>query len=190
MEAFLISTGVVALAEFGDKTQLLALLLAARFRRPLPILAGIIVATATNHALAGLAGNWLGSLLEGPWLHWILGGSFLAVAAWTLIPDKLERGKELPPPRYGVFVATLVPFFLVEIGDKTQVATVALAAKFGALIAVVAGTTLGLLLANLPAVFLGRLAGERLKIKWLRFVAAAAFAAIGLLVLLGIRLEF
>jgi putative Ca2+/H+ antiporter (TMEM165/GDT1 family) len=188
MEAFLVSAGVVALAEFGDKTQLLTLLLAARFRRPLPILAGIVVATLVNHALAGLAGLWLGAFIEGPWFRWIVGGSFLAIAAWTLIPDKMTGDRALPAPRYGVFVATLVPFFLVEIGDKTQIATVALAARFDTLPPVVIGTTLGLCLTSLPALFLGNLAGERLKVPWVRYIAAAAFALLGVLVLLNVSL--
>ena len=188
MEVFLVSTGVVALAEFGDKTQLLTLLLAARFRRPLPILAGIVVATLVNHALAGLAGLWLGAFIEGPWFRWIVGGSFLAIAAWTLIPDKMTGDRALPTPRYGVFVATLVPFFLVEIGDKTQIATVALAARFDTLPPVVIGTTLGLCLASLPALFLGNLAGERLKVPWVRYIAAAAFTLLGVLVLLNVSL--
>ncbi len=190
MEAFLISTGVVALAEIGDKTQLLALLFAARFQRPVPIILGILLATLANHTLAGLAGHFVGGLLEGPWLRWVLGGSFLAVAAWTLIPDKIEKTKEPAGLRYGVFAATLVGFFLVEIGDKTQVATVALAAKFAALPAVVAGTTLGMMLANVPAVLLGSWAASRVRWTWVRYAAAAAFAAMGALVLLGVRLEF
>src|SRR5690349_18370319 len=147
MQAFLISTGVVALAEIGDKTQLLALVLAARFRRPLPIIAGILLATLLNHSVAGFAGTLASSLLAGPWMRWLLGLSFLAMAGWALIPDKLDDGMPKAANRHGAFLTTLIAFFLVEIGDKTQIATVALAAQFDALVPVVLGTTLGMMVA-------------------------------------------
>lgn len=184
MYALLVSTGVVALAEIGDKTQLLALLLAARFRRPWPICLGILFATLANHAAAGLAGLWVGDLLQGPWFRWVLGASFLAVAAWTLIPDKFEDD-DAPAQRAGAFLTTLVSFFLVEIGDKTQVATVALAAQFGALVPVVIGTTLGLMVANGPLVFLGGHMAGRLPLAAIRYVAAAIFVALGAYILAG-----
>ena len=188
MTAFLVSTGAVALAEIGDKTQLLALLLALRFRRPAPILLGILLATLANHGLAGLAGAWLGSLLDGDGLRWALAASFIAVALWTLVPDAMEKDPSAVRPG-SAFLVTLVSFFLVEIGDKTQVATVALAARFDTLPPVVIGTTLGLCLASLPALFLGNLAGERLKkVPWVRYIAAAAFALLGVLVLLNVSL--
>ncbi len=187
MEAFLISTGVVALAEIGDKTQLLALVLAARFRRPVPIVLGILVATLVNHAIAGAAGAWLAAAIGPTALRWILGLSFLAMAAWTLIPDRLDDGDGASPatPRFGVFGTTLVAFFLLEMGDKTQIATVALAARYASLAAVVAGTTLGMMLANVPAVLLGEAAANRLPMQLVHRVAAAIFLALGVTVLLG-----
>jgi putative Ca2+/H+ antiporter (TMEM165/GDT1 family) len=184
MHAFLISTGVVALAEIGDKTQLLALVLAARFRQPLPVIAGILVSTLLNHAVAGYAGTLAGELLTGPWMRWILGISFIAMAGWALIPDKLDEAPK-ESGRHGAFVTTLIAFFLVEIGDKTQIATVALAAQFEALVPVVAGTTLGMLLANGPVVLLGGAAADRLPLKLIRAVAAAIFAILGVLILVG-----
>jgi putative Ca2+/H+ antiporter (TMEM165/GDT1 family) len=184
MSALLVSTGVVALAEIGDKTQLLALVLAARFRRPWPICLGILFATLANHAAAGLAGAWAGDLLQGPWLRWILGASFLAVAAWTLIPDTLDAD-EAPKRRFGAFLTTLICFFLVEIGDKTQIATVALAAQYADIVPVVLGTTLGLMIANVPLVFLGQRAAKRLPLAAIRYVAAAIFATFGLYILAG-----
>ncbi len=184
MYALLVSTGVVALAEIGDKTQLLALLLAARFRQPWAICSGILFATLANHAAAGLAGLWVGDLLQGPWFRWILGASFLSVAAWTLIPDRLDAD-QAPTRRAGAFLTTLVSFFLVEIGDKTQVATVALAAQFAALVPVVIGTTLGLMIANGPLVFLGGHMAGRLPLAAIRYVAAAIFAALGATILAG-----
>jgi putative Ca2+/H+ antiporter (TMEM165/GDT1 family) len=187
MYALLVSTGVVALAEIGDKTQLLALLLAARFRQPWAICLGILVATLANHAAAGLAGLWVGDLLQGPWFRWVLGASFLAVAAWTLIPDKFDAD-EAPAQRTGAFLTTLVSFFLVEIGDKTQVATVALAAQFASLVPVVIGTTLGLMIANGPLVFLGGHMAERLPLAAIRYSAAAIFAALGVYILAGASL--
>ena len=181
------STGVVALAEIGDKTQLLALVLAARYRRPVPIVLGILVATLANHALAGAAGAWVAGALGPVTLRWILGLSFLAMAAWTLIPDRLDGAGGAPPaaPRFGVFGATLVAFFLIEMGDKTQVATVALAARYPSLAAVVAGTTLGMMLANVPAVLLGEAAANRLPMRAVHRIAAAIFVALGVTVLLG-----
>jgi len=183
MDALLTSTLAVALAEIGDKTQLLALVLAARFRRPVPIVAGIVVATVLNHTLAGLVGAQVGAWLGPERLRWIVGLGFLAMAAWTLVPDRLEADR--PPEARGAFAATTVAFFFAEMGDKTQLATVGLAAAHpGATIAVVLGTTLGMLLANVPVVVLGdRLAG-RLDLSKARFLAALLFAAFGLAVLL------
>ena len=182
-EAFLISTGVVALAEIGDKTQLLALVLAAKYRRPVPIILGILVATLLNHAAAGVVGAWLAAWLGEELLRWILGLSFIAMAFWMLVPDKLDD-EETKPARFGVFLSTLIAFFVVEIGDKTQIATVALAAKYSSLIAVVGGTTLGMMLANVPAVLLGEVAAKKLPMRLVHGVAAAIFAVLGLLVLL------
>lgn len=185
MESFLVPTGVVVLAEIGDKTQLLAFLLAARFRRPWPIILGILVATLLNHALAGALGVWLTSLLTDDALRWLLGLGFLAMAAWILVPDRLDAD-EGALARHGVFLSTLIAFFLAEMGDKTQIATVALAAHYDALVAVVAGTTLGMLLANVPAVLLGdRLAG-RLPVRSVHAVAAAVFALLGVATLAGL----
>ena len=186
MEAFLVSTGVVALAEIGDKTQLLALVLAAKFRRPIPIILGILVATAVNHAMAGAAGAWISALVGPTAMRWILGLSFIAMAAWTLVPDKYDDDeKQDATPRFGVFVTTLIAFFLLEMGDKTQIATVALAAKYDALVAVVMGTTIGMMIANVPAVLLGNIAAEKLPVKLVHGVAAAIFAVIGISVLVG-----
>jgi Ca2+/H+ antiporter, TMEM165/GDT1 family len=188
LEAFLVSTLVVAIGEIGDKTQLLALLLAARFRRPIPIIAGIFTATLFNHALAGVLGGWIRSAVDPELLRWVLGISFLAIAAWALIPDKIEDKESQPLGRYGVFAVTCVAFFLAEIGDKTQLATVALAARFANLLAVVAGTTAGMLLADVPAVLLGGKASLKIPLKAIRYIAAALFAAIGIAVLAGVRL--
>jgi putative Ca2+/H+ antiporter (TMEM165/GDT1 family) len=184
MEAFLISVGLVALAEIGDKTQLLAIVLAARYGRPWPILAGILVATLANHGLASAIGVYAGGVLDGPWMRWVLGIAFLGFAAWTLIPDRLDDKDSAHGSSAGVFLATLIAFFLVEMGDKTQVATVALAARFQSLLLVTAGTTLGMMLANAPAVFIGEAMAEKLPMKWIRIVAAGAFAAIGVWVLI------
>ncbi|MCC6631851.1 MAG: TMEM165/GDT1 family protein [Gammaproteobacteria bacterium] len=184
MEAFFVSTGVVALAEIGDKTQLLALVLAARFRKPVPIILGILVATLVNHALAGAAGAWVSSLIGPTAMRWILGISFIAMALWTLVPDKIDEEKE-SAPRLGVFGTTLVAFFLLEMGDKTQIATVALAAKYSSLAAVVAGTTLGMMLANVPAVLLGEVAAKKLPMRIVHGIAAAIFFVLGVMVLLG-----
>ena len=187
MTAFLVSTGAVALAEIGDKTQLLALLLALRFRRPAPILLGILLATLANHGLAGLAGAWLGSLLDGDGLRWALAASFLVVALWTLVPDAMEKDPSAAR-RGSAFLVTLVSFFLVEIGDKTQVATIVLAARFDALAAVVLGTTAGLLLANTPVVLFGHAIAERVPLRTVRWVAAAVFALLGAAVLVDLAL--
>jgi Ca2+/H+ antiporter, TMEM165/GDT1 family len=189
MEAFLVSTGVVALAEIGDKTQLLALVLAAKFRKPVPIILGILVATLLNHALAGVAGAWISALVGPAVMRWILGLSFIAMAVWTLIPDRYDDGAEPETaPRFGVFGATLVAFFLLEMGDKTQIATVALAAKYSSLFAVVAGTTFGMMLANVPAVLLGEVAAKKLPMHIVHRIAAAIFLVLGVTVLLlGIR---
>jgi len=187
-EAFLVSTGVVALAEIGDKTQLLALVLAAKFRRPWPIVSGIFVATLLNHGIAGAVGSWVAALLGPEGLRWVLGVSFIGMAVWTLIPDKYEE-QDAKPPRFGVFVATLVAFFVVEIGDKTQIATVALAAKYASLAAVVMGTTLGMMIANVPAVWLGEVAATKLPLKLVRSVAAGIFLILGLVVLIGPKIS-
>jgi putative Ca2+/H+ antiporter (TMEM165/GDT1 family) len=185
MEAFLVSAGLVAIAEIGDKTQLLAILLAARFRKPWPILAGILLATLANHALAASLGAVAGHVLQGPWMRWILGAAFIAFAAWALVPDKLEEDEGEPRAFSSVFLTTLVAFFLVEMGDKTQIATVALGARFHDPLWVTAGTTLGMMAANAPGVFLGGAAANRLPLTWIRRAAAASFAAIGLWILIA-----
>jgi putative Ca2+/H+ antiporter (TMEM165/GDT1 family) len=182
-DAFWVSTGIVALSEIGDKTQLLALLLAARFRRPVPIISGIFVATIANHAAAAALGSWLQSLVDPQWMRWVLGLSFLAVAAWMLIPDKVDEGETAGAGRWGVFGVTVVAFFLAEMGDKTQVATVLLAARYSPLWQVVAGTTLGMLVANVPVVFLGSRFADRLPLRAARIGAAVLFLALGLWVL-------
>ncbi len=184
MEAFLVSTGVVALAEIGDKTQLLAFILAAKFRRPLPIVLGILVATLANHAFAGALGSWITSLLGPETLRWVLGLSFIGMAIWTLIPDTLDES-DAKLARFGVFGTTLVAFFLVEMGDKTQIATVALAAQYHAFFSVVAGTTLGMMIANVPAVFLGDRIAHRMPVRLVHSIAAAIFAILGVATLLG-----
>jgi Ca2+/H+ antiporter, TMEM165/GDT1 family len=182
LEAFLVSAGIVALAEMGDKTQLLALVLAARYKRPLPIVLGILFATLANHALAAWLGAWITNLTGREAMRWILGASFLAMAAWALVPDRLEK-EEASRVRLGVFGATVVAFFLVEMGDKTQVATVALAARYASIAAVVAGTTLGMLLANVPAVVLGERLLRRVPVEAVRRAAAAVFVVLGALAL-------
>jgi putative Ca2+/H+ antiporter (TMEM165/GDT1 family) len=187
MEAFLVSTGLVALAEIGDKTQLLAFLLAARFRKPLPICLGILIATLVNHAGAGALGAWITAQVSPLTMRWVLGVGFLAMAGWTLIPDKIdeetEGGGKL---KLGVLGTTIVAFFMAEMGDKTQIATIALAARFNDLIAVVAGTTLGMMIANVPAVFIGdRLAGK-IPVRLVHGIAAAIFAVIGVATLVGV----
>jgi putative Ca2+/H+ antiporter (TMEM165/GDT1 family) len=184
LEAFLVSVAVVALGEIGDKTQLLAILIAARFKRPLPIIAGIFAATLFNHALAGLVGGWIRSQMGPETLRVILGVSFLAIALWALKPDKLDDEKhELS--RLGIFAVTLVAFFLAEIGDKTQLATVALAARFDNLVAVVAGTTLGMLIADVPAVLLAERLALKVSLKAVRWIAAGLFALLGIATLAG-----
>lgn len=188
MEAFLISTGIVAIAEIGDKTQLLSFLLAAKFRKPWPIVLGIFVATLVNHALAGALGALVASWVEPTTLRWILGVSFLAMAVWALVPDKLDDKPKLAA--FGVFGTTLVAFFLAEMGDKTQVATVALAARYDALAPVVIGTTLGMMIANVPAVFLGQRAASWLPLKIVRGVAAAIFVAVGIATIAGVGARF
>ena len=185
MDAFLLSTGIVALAEMGDKTQLLSLLLATRFRRPVPIILGIFVATLANHALAGAVGTWVTHTLGEEVMRWVLGLSFLAMAAWTLIPDSPPDDQQ-NAGRFGVFGTTVIAFFLVEMGDKTQVATVALAAQYEAFAAVVAGTTLGMMIANVPAVLLGERATKKLPIRTIQRIAALIFAVLGGAVLTGL----
>jgi putative Ca2+/H+ antiporter (TMEM165/GDT1 family) len=180
VEAFLVSTAVVAIGEIGDKTQLLALVLAARFQRPLPIIAGIFVATIANHALAGYIGNLLQGAIPAEYLRWAVALSFFAVALWALKPDTLDDGDQPPPAsRWGVFGVTVVAFFLAEMGDKTQVATIVLAARFASLTAVVIGTTLGMLIANVPVVLIGKAASTRIPFKAVRIAAAALFAGLG-----------
>ena len=185
LEAFTVSTSVVFLGEMGDKTQLLALLLAARFRRPLPIILGILVATLANHAAASALGEWLTRWLDPVWLRWMLGLSFLAVAAWMLVPDQADQGEPAPSTRWGVFGVTLVAFFLAEMGDKTQIATVVLAARYQSVLLVTAGTTLGMMLANVPAVLFGEQLVRRVPMAWVHRVAALVFTVLGLLILAG-----
>lgn len=184
MEAFFVSTGIVALAEIGDKTQLLALILALRFRRPWPIVAGIFVATIANHAMAGALGAWLTTWLGPDVLRWVLGGSFIAMAVWMLIPDQVSDDLPGSAPRLGVFGTTLLAFFLAEMGDKTQIATVMLAAQYKAYFSVVAGTTLGMMLANVPVVWLGERMTRRLPLRLVHIVSALIFLSLGLLALL------
>jgi putative Ca2+/H+ antiporter (TMEM165/GDT1 family) len=184
MEAFLVSTGLVALAEIGDKTQLLALVLAARFRRPWPIIAGILVATLANHALAGALGSWLTSVISPQIMRWALGVSFIAMGLWTLKPDKAEEAPT-SAGTLGVFGTTAAAFFVLEMGDKTQIATVALAAKYASLAAVVAGTTLGMMIANVPAVLIGEAVARKLPMRAIHIVAATIFIVLGVLALAG-----
>lgn len=182
VEAFLVSAFAVAIGEIGDKTQLLAFCLATRFRRPWPIVLGILVATLANHGLAGLMGGWIRHVLSPQILQWGLGLSFLAIAAWAIKPDKLDED-DCNRGSYGVFAASVVAFFIAEIGDKTQLATIALAAKYDALVLVVAGTTLGMLIANVPVVFFAHRVAAKIPFKLLRYIAASIFAALGLIVL-------
>ena len=191
MEAFLVSTGLVALAEIGDKTQLLAFLLAARFRKPWPICLGILIATLVNHAGAGALGAWITAQVSPQTMRWVLGIGFLAMAEWTLIPDKIDEDTEGGGKlKLGVLGTTIVAFFMAEMGDKTQIATIALAARFNDLIAVVAGTTLGMMLANVPAVFIGdRLAGK-IPVRLVHGIAAVIFAVIGVATLAGVGERF
>ncbi|HEY2276471.1 MAG TPA: TMEM165/GDT1 family protein [Steroidobacteraceae bacterium] len=184
MEAFLVSAGVVALAELGDKTQLMALLLAARFRAPVPVIAGITTAVLLNHLLAGAVGTLLASLLAPAVLRWLLVASFIATAVWMLVPDKAPAdGARLG--RFGAYGTTVVTFFLVEMGDKTQIATLALAARYHALVPVVAGTTLGMLICDVPAVLLGGVVAERIPVQLMHRIGAAVFVALAVLALLG-----
>jgi putative Ca2+/H+ antiporter (TMEM165/GDT1 family) len=187
MYEFLVSTGVVALAEIGDKTQLLALVLAARFRKTWPIVLGILCATVVNHGLAGAVGALAARLIDAGILRWVLGLSFLAMAAWVLVPDRLDGEEAGAATHHGVFVTTFVSFFLAEMGDKTQIATVALAAQYGTPLLVVAGTTLGMLIADVPAVFVGGRLGEKLPVKAIRIIAALLFAVLGAVALLAVR---
>lgn len=187
MEAFLISTGVVALGEMGDKTQLLAFLLAAKFKRPLPIVLGILVATLFNHMAAGALGAWIAQAIGPDILRWVIGLGFLAMAGWMLIPDKAdEDAAGSGMNRFGVFGTTLVTFFLAEMGDKTQIATVALAARYDTLVPVVAGTTLGMMLADVPAVFLGDKIAQKVNMRLVHGISAAIFAVLGVLTLFNV----
>ncbi len=190
MEALWISTGVVALAEIGDKTQLLAFILAARFKRPIPIVLGILCATVVNHGLAGALGAWITSVVNPEMMRWALGLSFIGMAVWTLIPDKIEEEETQVAHRLGVFGATLVTFFLAEMGDKTQLATVALAAHYAAPLMVVIGTTLGMLIADVPAVFVGNQFASRIPMKLVHSIAAGIFAVMGVLTLLKVEKLF
>ena len=185
MEALLVSAGVVALAEIGDKTQLLAFILAARFKKPLPIIAGILCATLVNHGLAGALGAWITSVVSPGVLRWVLGASFIGMAIWTLIPDKIEEEETRVAKRVGVFTATLITFFLAEMGDKTQIATVAMAAHYPNPLMVVAGTTIGMLIADVPAVFVGDRLAAKIPMKLVHSIAAAIFALLGIATLLG-----
>lgn len=186
LEPLTVSTGVVLLGEIGDKTQLLALLLAARFRKPVPIVLGILVATLANHAAASYFGERLAHWLDPGTLRWMLGVSFLAVAAWMLVPDQADDGTASTTPRWGVFGVTCIAFFLAEMGDKTQVATVMLAARYQSVWLVTAGTTLGMMLANVPAVLFGDRVLRWVPLAWVHRIAALVFALLGLLVLLGV----
>jgi putative Ca2+/H+ antiporter (TMEM165/GDT1 family) len=190
MESLFVSTGVVALAEIGDKTQLLAFLLAARFKRPLPIILGILVATVFNHGLAGALGAWITAMLRPEILRWVLGLSFLGMAVWTMIPDKIEEEEAAIAQRFGVFGATVVTFFLAEMGDKTQIATVAMAAHYADPLWVVFGTTLGMLIADVPAVFVGDKLASRIPMRLVHAAAAVLFALMGLATLLGVGERF
>lgn len=191
MEAFLVSAGIVALAEIGDKTQLLAFLIAAKFRKPIPIIFGIFIATILNHALAGAIGAWITTLVGPQAMRWILGFSFLGMAGWTMIPDKMDdNGSKFA--KFGVFGTTLIAFFLAEMGDKTQIATVALAAQYKSIVGVVMGTTVGMMIANVPAVILGDRIAHRMPVKLVHGIAAGIFAVLGIATLFGLgsRLGF
>ncbi|MEY3666093.1 MAG: hypothetical protein RLZZ153_2275 [Pseudomonadota bacterium] len=185
MESLFVSTGVVALAEIGDKTQLLAFILAARFKKPVPIILGILLATIINHGLAGALGAWITANISPEILRWVLGLSFIGMAIWTLIPDKIEEEETQIAQKFGVFGATLVTFFLAEMGDKTQIATVAMAAHYAAPLMVVIGTTLGMLIADVPAVFVGDKLANKIPMKLVHAIAAAIFASLGVATLLG-----
>lgn len=189
MEALLVSTGVVALAEIGDKTQLLAFILAARFKKPVPIILGILCATIVNHGLAGALGAWITATISPEILRWILGVSFIGMAIWTLIPDKIEDEETQIVKKFGVFGATLVTFFFAEMGDKTQIATIAMAAHYAAPLLVVIGTTLGMLIADVPAVFVGDKLAAKIPMKLVHSIAAGIFALLGFATLLGVGAE-
>ena len=188
--ALLVSTGVIALAEIGDKTQLLAFLLATRFKKPIPIIIGITLATLINHGLAGAIGGWITANINQEKLRWILGASFIAMAVWTLIPDKIDEEETQLATKLGVFGATFVTFFLAEMGDKTQIATVAMSAHYNNVLMVVAGTTLGMLIADVPAVFAGDKLAEKIPMKLVHRIAAAMFAALGIATLFGVGSDF
>mgnify|MGYP003336007341 FL=1 len=185
MESILVSTGVVALAEIGDKTQLLAFILAARFKKPLPIILGILIATVINHGLAGALGAWITSTISPEVLRWVLGASFIGMAIWTMIPDKIEEEETQIAQRFGIFGATFITFFLAEMGDKTQIATVAMATHYTEPLMVVIGTTLGMLIADVPAVFAGDKFANKIPMKLVHSIAAAVFALLGVLTLVG-----
>ena len=185
MESLLVSLGVVTLAEIGDKTQLLAFILAARFKKPLPIILGILAATVVNHGLAGALGAWITNTIDPTILRWVLGASFIGMAIWTLIPDKIEEEETQVAQRFGVFGATLITFFLAEMGDKTQIATIAMAAHYTTPILVVIGTTLGMLIADVPAVFIGNRLAEKIPMKLVHMIAAAIFAILGVFTLIS-----
>ncbi|MDO8907408.1 MAG: TMEM165/GDT1 family protein [Pseudohongiella sp.] len=189
MDAFLVSTGLVALAEMGDRTQLLAFLLAARYKKPAPIILAILLATLANHAFAGLLGTWLTTMMSPETLRWVLGISFLAMAVWMLKPDELDEAKAVAT-RFGVFGTTFITFFIAEIGDKTQIATVALAAQYQNLFWVVVGTTLGMMIANVPAVYVGDRFAHKLPIGLIHKIAALIFAALGVATLMGMGESF
>jgi putative Ca2+/H+ antiporter (TMEM165/GDT1 family) len=190
MESLLVSTGVVALAEIGDKTQLLAFILAARFKKPLPIILGILAATVINHGLAGALGAWITSTISPEVLRWVLGASFIGMAIWTMIPDKIEEEETQVAQRFGIFGATFITFFLAEMGDKTQIATIAMAAHYSAPLMVVIGTTLGMLIADVPAVFAGDKLANKIPMKLVHSIAAAVFAALGIATLMGAGAKF
>ena len=190
MEALFISTGVVALAEIGDKTQLLAFILAARFKKPVPIILGILCATVLNHGMAGALGAWITSVVSPDAMRWALGLSFIGMAIWTLIPDKIEEEETQVAQRVVVFGATFITFFLAEMGDKTQIATIALAAHYAAPLLVIAGTTLGMLIADVPAVFVGNKFAEKIPMKLVHSIAAGIFALMGVLTLLKVETLF
>lgn len=184
----LLSTGVVALAEMGDKTQLLAFLLAARFKKPIPIILGIFAATVINHGFAGALGAWITTVLSPTALGWILGISFIAMAIWTLKPDEIEEDEAKIAGRFGVFGATTITFFLAEMGDKTQIATVALAANYSSILLVVIGTTLGMMIADVPAVFIGTKFAQKVSMKLVHGIAALVFAVLGVITLLNVTI--
>jgi Ca2+/H+ antiporter, TMEM165/GDT1 family len=188
VNSFLVSAAVVAVAEIGDKTQLLALVLATKFRKPIPIILGILVATLANHAAAAAVGTWLSRVIGPDVMHWLLGISFISMGIWTLIPDKPDLDDEKPSTKdgWGVFGTTVAAFFLLEMGDKTQIATVALAAKYSNLALVTAGTTFGMMLANVPAVLLGDVAAKKLPLAFVRAVAAVIFVVLGVVALFGV----